>query len=66
MTEFRMLKEALGNFKTHSTRAKRYAIQARGPPMKVIKLPHTPGIAVAVLGTRSHRSGLRKERVFNN
>ena len=43
---------------THSTNENRYPIQARGPPMNVIWLLHTPGMALEACGGESQRSGL--------
>ena len=43
---------------THSTMEKRYPMHARGPPRKLSRCAHTPGIPTTASGIFSQRSGL--------
>ena len=56
-----------GKYKTYSTSENRKPIQARGPPMNVIKFAQTPGTEDAAFGTFAQRSGLdiKKKRSDN-
>ena len=51
------------DIKTHSTSANRKPIQARGPPMNVIKFAQAPGTDAAASGIFAQRSGLEKKTV---
>lgn len=47
--------------RAHSISEKRYPIRALGPPRKVSRWSHTPGMELAASGTDSQQSGLSKD-----
>ena len=48
-------------YKTHSTSENRKPIQARGPPLNVIKFAQIPWIDAAASGMFAQRSGLETQ-----
>ena len=68
--QIRLLEHAVDGYeekkKTDSTSENRKPIQARGPPMNVIRFAQTPGTEEATFEIFSQRSGLEIKNISEN